>query len=496
MKKFIHVFNRISWKLAFWYTAITVGVLLLVQIVILVVGFQLLYNTPGLGGALAGLLQQAGPQLSKALDQDPPDLAALQKWMADTDNGQNITLDNGSRFKVTGTTNQDIQVVVLDRRGKVLVSGQPSAVPAGAQFNDLLPDPGKTVVDNALRGEISSRLLNARIAAQKLLLATPVFNNNGQVVGALLVRISAPNEAELLGYVASSILPSTLTFTLIVGTIGILFGLVTARGLTRRIREINQATSAWGQGKFVYQIEDRSGDELGQLGQELNHMAGELQTLVQTRQDLAAAEERNRLARDLHDSVKQQVFAISMNLGAAKSFWETNPQKARDSLEAAAGLAQQAQTELSLLIQMLRPTQLAQKGLAVALREHVQSWEHNTGIPVTCKVSDDLRLGDQVEEVLFRVAQEALSNIARHSGATAASLEIISETGSIELKINDNGRGFDAGSPSKGVGLRSMQERVQSAGGRLEVKSGPGGTQLRITIPRAMEGLVQQKEAQ
>jgi NarL family two-component system sensor histidine kinase LiaS len=241
--------------------------------------------------------------------------------------------------------------------------------------------------------------------------------------------------------------------------------------------------AAWGRGDFAHKLDDRSPDEVGQLAGDLNRMAGEVQTLLRTRQDLAALEERNRLARDLHDSVKQQVFAVTMNLGAAKALWGSQPQAAQQQVEAALEVARQAQRELTELLHALRPEALAEKGLAGALREWVAAWEKQTGIKVDCQVPEDGRLPEAIEQTLFPVAREALVNVARHSGAAAASLRLTVGGGQVLLHVRDDGHGFDVDRPRQGLGLRSMVERVQAVGGRLAVESGPRGTLVTATLP-------------
>ena len=171
-------------------------------------------------------------------------------------------------------------------------------------------------------------------------------------------------------------------------------------------------------------------------------MADQLQTLLTTRQELAVIEERHRLARDLHDSIKQQMFVITLLVGAAREM-VTDHAQATQTLDEAVRLTGQAQQELTALIHELRPLALAGKGLSAALAELLTGWEQSTGIAVETLLPDDLQAPFAIEQALYRIAQEALNNIARHSGATQVDLRLLREPERLTLRIQDNGRGFN-----------------------------------------------------
>jgi NarL family two-component system sensor histidine kinase LiaS len=211
-------------------------------------------------------------------------------------------------------------------------------------------------------------------------------------------------------------------------------------------------------------------------------MAEQLQNLMHTRQELAAMDERNRLARDLHDSVKQQVFAAAMKLGAARELIDQDSREARRRLDEAEGLVRQAQNELTAIIRELHPGTLESNGLVVALKELVAEWSRLNKISANVHISDEYNLPKEIERPLFRVIQEALSNIARHSQASQIGLEMVCEHKELLIRLSDNGKGFDvAVAEGRGVGLRSMRERVEALGGDFSVSSNPGdGT--RVTV--------------
>jgi signal transduction histidine kinase len=211
----------------------------------------------------------------------------------------------------------------------------------------------------------------------------------------------------------------------------------------------------------------------------------ELQATQRKLQELAVLEERNRLARDLHDSVKQQVFAISMQLGAARTLLDEASQAYGPIMEAER-LAKQAGTELTTLIRELRPPSLESKTLAGALQDYVAEWSRQNGIAVDLKVDGVLSIPSPGDEILFRVTQEALANVARHSQARNVIVELTNKDKEIILIVEDDGVGFEVGSVEKGVGLDSMRERLEAIGGQLEISSQrSSGTRIMAKLRRS-----------
>ncbi len=197
--------------------------------------------------------------------------------------------------------------------------------------------------------------------------------------------------------------------------------------------------------------------------------------------ELAVAEERNRLARDLHDSVKQQVFAIGMRLGAARATLAPES-PGYEHVVAAEGMARAAGGELTALIRALRPAALEQRGLPDALRDYVAEWSRASGIAAAAQVEGARALPPGAEQALFRVAQEALANVARHSGAASARVRLIYDPARVLLEVRDDGRGFRHSAAPGGIGLDSMAERMAAIGGRLQIdgESGPGTQVLAV----------------
>jgi len=208
----------------------------------------------------------------------------------------------------------------------------------------------------------------------------------------------------------------------------------------------------------------------------------ELQAAQQRLRELAVVEERNRLARDLHDSVKQQVFAVSMQLGAARTLLN-DQHPAYGPVTEAEQLARQAGAELTTLIRQLRPPHLESKTLSEALQEYVADWSRQNGIDSDLNVDGLSSTSLAGDEALFRVVQEALANVARHSSAHHVTVEVTNQQNEILLRVEDDGVGFELGQVEKGVGLDSMRERLEAIGGHLSISRGSSnGTRVTAAV--------------
>jgi signal transduction histidine kinase len=213
------------------------------------------------------------------------------------------------------------------------------------------------------------------------------------------------------------------------------------------------------------------------------------ESLLAQTQDAAIQQERNRLARELHDSIKQQIFSINISAAAAQARWESDPQGVQAALGDVRRSAQEVMVEMSALLQQLSPVPLEKVGLRQALRDQCEALGYRTGAEVVAEfgeLPDDDRLPPGAQESLFRIAQEALSNVARHARAGQVRLYLGQrETGSpLVLEIQDDGQGFDVAADHGGMGLDNVRQRVQVLGGELEIESAPGaGTRIHASVP-------------
>jgi signal transduction histidine kinase len=278
----------------------------------------------------------------------------------------------------------------------------------------------------------------------------------------------------------------TILIITVIALIGLVTGALISANLRGRIVRIAAAAETWSRGDFSSPVRDRSGDELGQLARDLNRMAEQIQTLLASRQALAVVEERNRLARDLHDTVKQHVFANALLVRAARKQLDRDPDAARARLEEAEQLAEQTQQELITLIGALRPAALADKGLMNMLRAYAEEWSQRTGISVDLRAQGERLTPIDTEEAYYRIAQEALTNVARHSGASHVEIQLAWTDESLAMSVRDDGHGFVVEEAAgNGLGLASMRERVEALGGRLNISSGANGTCLEARAPLA-----------
>jgi signal transduction histidine kinase len=233
----------------------------------------------------------------------------------------------------------------------------------------------------------------------------------------------------------------------------------------------------WPLGGLLARIEALSGreQEVGALRTQWRRRIGEA----------AAQEERNKLARDLHDSIKQQLFSINVSAAAAQTRWEHDPDGARQAIADVRRSAQEAMVEMQALLQQLRPAPLENLGLVEALREQCEALGYRTGAQVTTEFGElppDERLPPGAQESIFRVAQEALANIARHARATQVHVTILRSGDRLVIEVRDNGVG--GARADTGLGLVGLADRVAAFDGQLRIESPPGGgTLVSATLP-------------
>ncbi len=479
-------FDTLRWRLMLsFFVAAWAAMMSLEGLFVVAPGIVSMY-APQRPISLAQALEQRAPQLAPYLLTASPDRSRLTASL--TTLKQPIRITEGLTDTIRGFVsvipgeNASLSVVGLD--GKTLAT-LPATNSAYSDLARVFSAPeARAVVAAALRHQTPTADMAQSTAAGQTVAAAPIISADGVTRGALLLAVDLEALARPI-YLSSllGLIPSALLFGVIASIFGAIFGLLTARGLTQRLRRLMAAADAWSRGDFAATARDPSADELGQLARDLNRMAERLRNLLQDQQRLAVVEERNRLARDLHDSVKQQMFALTMLIGSAQLEIEERSEAQR-VLKDAERIAVNAQQELTSLIHALRPVALSSKGLSEALREHCASWTERTGISCDLRVADTLALAPDVEQDVFHIVQEALANIARHSGATRAEVYLDRAPDTLTLRIRDNGHGFDVAQTGKlGVGLRSMRERVEQMGGTLEVSSSVGGTRIEARAP-------------
>jgi PAS domain S-box-containing protein len=226
----------------------------------------------------------------------------------------------------------------------------------------------------------------------------------------------------------------------------------------------------------------RDTSERDRLQRELRRQAGEL----------AAGEERAHLARELHDSVTQALFSMSLVSRSVEMLLDRDPDAARTQLAQLRDLQREALAEMRALIFELRPGNLEEDGLTRALKTHTAALQGRIGLPVVVESELDERLPLQVEETLYRIAQEALHNVVKHAAAQQVRVEVGRVPGGVRLRVIDDGTGFDPGAVAAGhLGIAGMQARATRIGATFACRSQTGrGTTIEVHVPDAAAGPV------
>ncbi len=265
--------------------------------------------------------------------------------------------------------------------------------------------------------------------------------------------------------------PLILIVTIIAALLGIGFGYYAARGVTSRLAKIADVADAWSHGEFKETVPTAPADEVGMLGARLNAMAGDVAELLAVRQSLAASEERALFARDLHDLVKQQVFATSMQLGAARALIAKDPHSADARLADAESMAREAQAGLMEILGQLRPDSLP---LADGLRNATALWASRSGVTVETRIESVPAIAPEAKQDILLIAREALANVSSHSQAKRARVELTHSGGKVRLTVSDDGVGINS-QREGGIGLRAMRERALALpSGEFILTSNPG----------------------
>jgi len=274
--------------------------------------------------------------------------------------------------------------------------------------------------------------------------------------------------------------------------IGLVLGAWVSRRVTRRLQRTLKISRAWMRGNLSLRIVDPSSDDLGLLAGQLDLLAEHLEDteedldklrerntrLTDQVRALAVVEERNRLARELHDSVKQHLFSLAMTASGLRARFDALKDMPSDLAKVVQEIettAQTVQREMTRLIKDLKPSSLQEQGLGEALNDYTLLFGAREHILTYLEVhGHDTLLPPAVAEALYRVAQETLHNVARHARATRVDVHLRCIPEQVSLTIEDNGVGFDTDQAHQGLGLESMHERMMEIGGVLTVESQSG----------------------
>ena len=304
----------------------------------------------------------------------------------------------------------------------------------------------------------------------------------------VLVTAAAVMVAEAIALVRQEDYQAYLVVLLLALPLGGLFGVVITRGMVTRLRVLTHTTSGVAEGDFTQRVINRSGDELGQLERNFNEMAERLEAAVGRERLLADKNgrqaERSRISRELHDSISQDLFSISLlAAGLEKALPQGSP--LRDEVHTLAATAEATNREMRALLLELRPASLEEKGLTAALEELASGYSARLGLTVNVDL-ENVSMPPAIELAMLRIAQEGLANASKHSRATMVSLTLRRLDDDIVLSVADDGRGFEPNryGGSEGFGLKHMTDRAAELGGRVSVSSEAGkGTIVSAEFP-------------
>jgi signal transduction histidine kinase len=388
--------------------------------------------------------------------------------------------------------------LLLDARGRVLCSSYPGRYQPGSDMGPKLPQGWEKGIGAVLKtadGKVAW-------ASQMILWRAPTRSGTPASVAGKGVGKGGIDQVPLLGYVyvqapvpagglswtdLKPLLQSGLVLLLVTIPVGVVFGMLTTRGVVQRLRRLAAGTVGFAAGDFSQRVPEAAADEVGQLERHFNRMAERLATSIDEQRTLAEQNarlaERSRISRELHDSISQDLFSISTLVGGLrKALPEDSPvQPQLATLTETVGSTIQ---EMRALLLELRPTALEEKGLLPALADLCEAYEARVGVHVDRELVP-VTLEPAVEQAVFRIAQEGLSNAVRHSEAGRIEVRLRPAGEQAELTVEDNGQGFDRATTSgHGLGLRLMAERIREVGGSLVIDSEPGrGTSLRVLLP-------------
>ncbi|WP_055109000.1 sensor histidine kinase [Paenibacillus ihumii] len=306
----------------------------------------------------------------------------------------------------------------------------------------------------------------------------------GSVFGAILVI-----DPRVWIYIIAGI----LVFILIIGYIA-------GQRIQRRLDSLHLNMLQVAKGNLSVRMPDTADQTFSGVYQEFNNMTEAVEKKMKLLQQLgeqeviekeqaaekAVLEERRRLARDLHDTVSQQLFAIHMAASSLPKVLERNEAQAEVVLNQLIQMSNMAQKQMRALIAQLRPMELVGKTLAEALDQWFPDYCRQNGLKGMKDMDLQGDLSEAKEHQLFLIVQEAMANIVKHSGAKLVSLSLREGPRQVVLSISDDGQGFSNGSHRQGsYGLTTMKERAEKLGGNVEIISKPGaGTTIRVHIPK------------
>lgn len=283
--------------------------------------------------------------------------------------------------------------------------------------------------------------------------------------------------------------------------IAVYTGFKASSNMKQRVDYLSVLITHYANGNYASRVHFTEEDEITRVSHELNELGAKLESQVHFLQRLAdektayakkayhvaTIEERQRLARELHDSVSQQLFALTMMAEASANQFDLNPAIAKEHLEEVIQAGHTAQKEMRALLLHLRPVYLSGESLPNGIKKLVAEIEQKSDLIFHMFIDEALVLAETIEENVFRIIQEAFANIIRHAHATEVKLEINKKESELFIHLRDNGKGFNISTETNqtmSYGLKTMRERAEELGGTFAIRSDKdSGTYIDIRIP-------------
>ena len=391
----------------------------------------------------------------------------IREKLINVERGRGATI-----YRITNSSRPEVYMQITDRHGRLFLS-DPVIFPL--EMETTLAGTGSAISEKSNSSWVT-KSNHIRIDAN-------ITNNSDDVIGYIRVLYIA--EYSFLTQIRSTLgfLLHVFDYVFFISMpIGIACGLMASRYVTKQLQRMNEVTERWRQGDFGARIALPNDDVLIRHSQHLNEMAQDMEMYLSLKQHLAVSNERNRVARELHDTVKQKLFALGLQLATAKSKPKVM-EAAREHILEAETITREAQRDLMEIITQLHPTETSEAAFRDRIGSIAGDFRRRFGVSIELShfVSTCLDAGAQHQ--VLRIVQEALMNAVRHGKASRIAIAGMTDRDTAKLTIADNGNGFDTGRKTQGFGITSMRDRVRDLPcGTFDITSTEGvGTQVTLS---------------
>ena len=380
--------------------------------------------------------------------------------------------DTATIYRITNSSLAEVYIQIIDENGRLLMS-------------DPVDLPKKAAAQFASQQKLPAYEADIRWLAENgpIWVDVPITDDQSKNIGRLRILYIAEYSIWVQLQSIWAFLMTAIDWVIYCSIpIGIACGLIASRYVTKQLQKMNEVTESWRQGNFDARISLQSDDVLIRHSKHLNDMAQDLEMYLNLKQNLAVSDERNRVARELHDTVKQKLFALGLQLATAKSK-PAVMEAASEHIHEAEAITREAQYDLMEIITQLRPAGTSDTSLYERIGILADDFRRRFSVTIELNHSDSAQFNAHTEHHVLRIVQESLMNAVRHGKASKIVI-----TGKIDrdiamLTIADNGSGFDTDKNTGGFGLSSMRDRVRDLlHGTFDIQSTAGvGTQIMLS---------------